>query len=388
IALAHVTDVTASAVEVNVLDGVNTGSIGASQINQLAGISTSQTIQQQLNAKMSNALASGQFWVGNSSNIAEARTPSGDVTFNNEGVFSYTPLSIEDADINTTAAIQRNKLAGGSSWRLVINNDSGVMDEAAAITANRALASNANGIPVATSVTATELGSSTGLTGNIQNQLNNKLTVSVAGVSAGDILTYNGSAWVNLGAGSYGQVLSTNGSSVFWGSPTANGLPAGGSASQVLRKVDATDYNTEWHTIVTADLSDLSVTASELNVLSGVNTGNLTSTHLNYLIGVTSSVQTQLDNKLTRSLAFNNIWVGGPSNEAVQMAPGNEGDALVVVGGSPQWQPIAGGGGAIVGPGASTDNAIARWNGSQGIAIQNSGVIIDDSDNVSGVNSM
>src|SRR5690606_19425092 len=238
------------------------------------------------------------------------------------------------------------------------------------------------------SVTATELGYSSGLTGNIQNQLNNKLTVSVAGVSAGDILTYNGSAWVNLGAGSYGQVLSTNGSSVFWGSPTANGLPAGGSASQVLRKVDATDYNTEWHTIVTADLSDLSVTASELNGLSGVNTGNLTSTRQNSLIGATSSVQTQLDNKLTRSLAFNKIWVGGPSDEAVQMAPGNEGDALVVVGGAPEWQPIAGGGGGIVGPGASTDNAIARWNGSQGIAIQNSGVIIDDSDNVSGVYSM
>src|SRR5690606_21903127 len=265
IALAHVTDVTASAAEVNVLDGVDTGSIGASQINQLAGISTSQTIQQQLNAKMSNALASGQFWVGNSSNIAEARTPSGDVTFNNEGVFSYTPLSIEDADINTTAAIQRNKLAGGSSWRLVINNDSGVMDEAAAITANRALASNANGIPVATSVTATELGYSSGLTSSIQAQLNTKLTVSLTSVAIGDILTYNGSSWVNLGIGSNGQVLTSNGSAVFWGSATATGLPAGGTANQVLRKIDATDYNAEWHTLEVADMSDLSVTADELN---------------------------------------------------------------------------------------------------------------------------
>ncbi|MDB4278138.1 hypothetical protein N9917_00910 [Deltaproteobacteria bacterium] len=41
-----------------------------------------------------------------------------------------------------------------------------------------------------------------------------------------------------------------------------------------------------------------------------------------------------------------------------------------------------GAGGDVSGPGTSTDHAIARWNGTTGTSIQNSGVIIDDSDNV------
>ena len=40
------------------------------------------------------------------------------------------------------------------------------------------------------------------------------------------------------------------------------------------------------------------------------------------------------------------------------------------------------GAGDITGPGASTDNAVPRWNGIAGIDIQDSGVTIDDSDNM------
>lgn len=44
-----------------------------------------------------------------------------------------------------------------------------------------------------------------------------------------------------------------------------------------------------------------------------------------------------------------------------------------------------GGSGDVVGPGSSTDNAVVRWNGATGIDVQNSGVIIDDSNNITGV---
>ena len=37
------------------------------------------------------------------------------------------------------------------------------------------------------------------------------------------------------------------------------------------------------------------------------------------------------------------------------------------------------------GPGASTDNAVVRWDGTGGFLVQSSGVIVDDSDNVTGV---
>src|SRR5690606_3154585 len=64
---------------------------------------------------------------------------------------------------------------------------------------------------------------------------------------------------------------------------------------------------------------------------------------------------------------------------------GNEGDVLMITGGAPQWQPFPLSGDSVVGPFSSTDNAIARWNGTDGISIQNSGVIIDDSNNITGV---
>jgi hypothetical protein len=45
-------------------------------------------------------------------------------------------------------------------------------------------------------------------------------------------------------------------------------------------------------------------------------------------------------------------------------------------------------GGDVVGAASSTDNAITRFNGTTGKLIQNSAVIIDDTDNVTGVNSL
>lgn len=49
---------------------------------------------------------------------------------------------------------------------------------------------------------------------------------------------------------------------------------------------------------------------------------------------------------------------------------------------------IGGGGGTVSGPPSTTDNAIARWSGTDGYTIQNSGIIIDDSDNVTGINDL
>lgn len=42
----------------------------------------------------------------------------------------------------------------------------------------------------------------------------------------------------------------------------------------------------------------------------------------------------------------------------------------------------SGGSGNVVGPASSTDNAVARFDGATGKLIQNSGVIVDDSNNV------
>ena len=45
-------------------------------------------------------------------------------------------------------------------------------------------------------------------------------------------------------------------------------------------------------------------------------------------------------------------------------------------------------GGDVNGPGSSTDNALVRWDGATGGIIQNSGVLLDDSDNLSGIGNI
>lgn len=52
------------------------------------------------------------------------------------------------------------------------------------------------------------------------------------------------------------------------------------------------------------------------------------------------------------------------------------------------WIAQVGGSGDVSGPGLSTDNAVPRFNGTGGTLIQNSGVIIDGSDNITGANSI
>lgn len=44
--------------------------------------------------------------------------------------------------------------------------------------------------------------------------------------------------------------------------------------------------------------------------------------------------------------------------------------------------------GDVIGPASSTDNAITRFDGTDGKAIQNSGIIVDDLDNITGVNDL
>jgi hypothetical protein len=68
-----------------------------------------------------------------------------------------------------------------------------------------------------------------------------------------------------------------------------------------------------------------------------------------------------------------------------------EGHVISIVGGIPTWVPASGGGGGdgyVDGPGSSTDHAIVRWDGWDGLVIQDSGVIVDDTNNVYGALSI
>lgn len=380
LSLSKITDVTASAAEVNKLDGATVTTV---EINYLSGVTG--PIQSQLNGKLSSTLPTGQFWVG-VSNVATPVTPAGDVTFNTSGVFQITAGVIVDADINSTAAITRSKLANGAANRLVVNSSIGVMTDAAAINPNQVLISDLNGIPTHSGTSATTL-SYLDVSSSVQGSLNTKLTVNLSTPAQGDLIQFNGTEWVNFPIGLNGQVLTSNGSSAIWASSVANGVPSGGTANQILRKISSTDYDTEWHTLVLADITNVSATFNEINALSGLNFASVNATQFNYLSGLNSNAQNQIDNKLSRSLNHNSLFVGDAGNIAVMLAPGNEDYILRIVAGVPTWSPETPPGN-VSGVSPSTDNAIVRWNGTAADSIQNSGIIIDDSDNITGVTNL
>lgn len=86
-------------------------------------------------------------------------------------------LPIANGGTNSSTALSNNR---------VIQSSSGSIVEAAAITAARALISDANGIPTHSTVTSTELGYVSGVTSAIQTQINSKqatLTGSISGTA-------------------------------------------------------------------------------------------------------------------------------------------------------------------------------------------------------------
>lgn len=102
---------------------------------------------------LNTTLTDGQIYVGNGSNVATAVTPTGDVTFANDGTTAIAAGVIVDADINASAAITLTKLA--------------------TVTASRALTSDVSGYVTASAVTSTELGYLAGVTSAVQTQIDN-----------------------------------------------------------------------------------------------------------------------------------------------------------------------------------------------------------------------
>lgn len=230
------------------------------------------------------------------------------------------------------------------------------------LTVNRALMSDGSGKVIVSTVTATELGYSSGVTSAIQSQINAKLTVTVTAPASGDVITYNGAAWVNSAS-------------------AAQGVPVGGTAGQYLNKINGTNYNTQWSTLVLAKITDVTSTAAEVNLLHGVTASTV---QFNYLNTTTSNIQSQLNAKLNNNLSQNAIWVGNASGVPAELSPGTSGYVLTSVGGVPAWQPAPGGGGGITSGGTSTDKAIVRWNGVLGTVVQDSVVVISNAGLITG----
>lgn len=78
-------------------------------------------------------------------------------------------------------------------------------------------------------------------------------------------------------------------------SDSGKGVVSGGEEGQILTKKSCTDYDTEWKSVTTADIPDVTdkkyVTDNQLNVLSNtsnVNTGDETATSIKSKLGITT----------------------------------------------------------------------------------------------------
>lgn len=329
---------------------------------------------------LTSTLTSGNILVGNGSNVATSVAMSGDVTISNAGVtaigtgvivnadinasaaIAYSKLNLSgsivnadvnasagivysklnltggilNADVNASAAIARSKIATGTAYRFVTNNVSGALTDTA-VTASRAVVTDSNGLPTASATTAIQIGYLSTASSNIQTQISNlivgqpvnALVQSPSAAEDGYSITWDDAA------GEYTLI-----------DPVTQGIPTAGTARQFLGKNSSTNYDASWLDLVVSDISDLSSTVDDLNILSGADAAGVTSTEFQYLNGVTSSIQTQLDLKLASALTENYMFVGNASNLAVPFATGTNGYVLTSVGGVPTW--VAPGSGGTV----------------------------------------
>ena len=191
-------------------------------------------------------------------------------------------LNIGHGGTNSTTALNNNRIMVSSGGAIV---------EEAAITANRALASNASGLPVASATTDTELGYVSGVTSSIQTQLNGKQATLTLGnlTDAGtDGIVVTGGTGAVVGAGtSIAQHVadaSHNGylSSADWSSFNSK-QPAGSYITDLTGDVTATGPGSAAASLVAtsnATLTTLSglTTASSLASIGTITSGTWNAT--------------------------------------------------------------------------------------------------------------
>lgn len=78
------------------------------------------------------------------------------------------------------------------------------------------------------------------------------------------------------------------------------------------------------------------------------------------------------------------LIVGGVSGAPERLAVGSDGQILKVVSGAPAFVDPGAGDGDVVGPGASVDNTLPRFDGTGGKTLQGSGVAVSDNNEISG----
>jgi microcystin-dependent protein len=273
------------------------------------------------------SLSNGHIFVGNVSNQPTDVPMTGDIGISNSGVTAIQAGVIVDAEISPSASITRSKTAVGTAYRVLANNSSGIMSENAAITANHAVISDANGQLLASPTTATQLSFIDGVTSDVQAQIN---AISGSTVPVGAMLDF---AWIVAPTGWLGcdgsAVSRTTYANLFavigtlWGpgdGSTTFNLPdfrrsvavgSGGSGTAVLGNAVGDMGGSETETLTQAQLPTSLGTANSVVTDPGHNHTEQFSTGGGAALGMqgTTNVQTGVNMPSTNSTTTNTTGI-------------------------------------------------------------------------------
>jgi hypothetical protein len=195
---------------------------------------------------------------------------------------------------------------------------------------------------------------------------------------SGQVLRYNGSDTL---FSTDGTGLSLNAANLTTGTVPASAFPA--LTGDVTTSAGSLATSLTTGAVTSAKILDATIAFGDIG-LNGCTAGQFA--HIN--AGATAwecadpgatTAHTMLSTTHTdtnaATLVSGDVLYADGSGLLTRRAVGTNGQVLTVVAGFPQWQAPAGG---ITGPGSSTDNALARWDGTGGSTLQNSAVSLDD----------
>ena len=143
--------------------------------------------------------------------------------------------------------------------------------------------------------------------------------------SNGTFEYYNGSSWIQIFSGAY---LTLGNAKIFVGNSSNQAVGVDISGDATISNTGVLTISND--AITTSKIANSNVTDAKLS--SGINaakisSGNVSNTEFDYLDGVTSNIQTQLDSKIGNSLLSSYIFVGNSSNVATGVSM--SGDATI-----------------------------------------------------------
>ena len=227
-------------------------------------------------------------------------------------------LPVANGGTNSNAALNNNR---------VMKSSGGTIIEAAAITANRALISDVNGIPTHSTVTNTELGYVSGVTSAIQTQLNAKqsttltnthILVGNAGNVATDVAASGDITLANTGAFTIAnnaittaKILDANVTNAKLANSTISGISLGSNLNTLTLGYGLTGTSYNGSGVVTAKVDTSTLTtnpATQGFVSRGTwsTTGN-SSTNASKYLGTTDLVSLRIRTNNTERMVVDSL---------------------------------------------------------------------------------